>query len=53
MKILEEFKTFTLRGNMLELAVGFTVGAAFTTIAHQATPTPSLRGAKRRGNLIH
>lgn len=33
MKILEEFKTFALRGNMIELAVGFTVGAAFTSIA--------------------
>ena len=33
MKVLEEFKTFALRGNMIELAVGFTVGAAFTSIA--------------------
>jgi large conductance mechanosensitive channel len=30
---LQEFKTFALRGNLVELAVGFTVGAAFTTVA--------------------
>lgn len=29
---LEEFKKFALRGNVIDLAVGFTVGAAFTTI---------------------
>ena len=28
-----EFKDFALRGNMVDLAIGFTVGAAFTTIA--------------------
>ena len=33
MKVIEEFKTFALRGNMIELAVGFTVGAAFTSFA--------------------
>ncbi len=32
MKIAGEFKKFALRGNMIDLAVGFTVGAAFTTI---------------------
>jgi len=32
-QMLEEFKTFAMRGNILDLAVGFTVGAAFTTIA--------------------
>ena len=32
MKIIEEFKKFALRGNMVDLAVGFTVGAAFTTV---------------------
>jgi large conductance mechanosensitive channel len=30
--IIQEFKKFTLRGNMLDLAIGFTVGAAFTTV---------------------
>lgn len=28
-----EFKSFALRGNVVDLAVGFTVGAAFSTIA--------------------
>ncbi len=31
--ILNEFKKFALRGNVVDLAVGFTVGAAFSTIA--------------------
>lgn len=31
--MLNEFKEFALRGNVIDLAVGFTVGAAFTTIA--------------------
>ena len=33
MRIIEEFKEFALRGNLMEMAVGFTVGAAFTSIA--------------------
>jgi large conductance mechanosensitive channel len=32
MKVFGEFKKFALRGNVIDLAVGFTVGAAFTTI---------------------
>ena len=32
MPLVQEFKKFALRGNMLDLAVGFTVGAAFTTV---------------------
>lgn len=31
--IFNEFKAFALRGNVIDLAVGFTVGAAFSTIA--------------------
>lgn len=31
--IFNEFKSFALRGNVIDLAVGFTVGAAFSTIA--------------------
>lgn len=31
--IFHEFKSFALRGNVIDLAVGFTVGAAFSTIA--------------------
>ncbi|MGE0824600.1 MAG: MscL family protein [Candidatus Binatia bacterium] len=33
MKIIEDFKKSALRGNLIDLAIGFTVGAAFTTIA--------------------
>lgn len=32
MKILSEFKTFILRGNVVDLAVGLIIGAAFTGI---------------------
>ncbi|GAA5507708.1 large conductance mechanosensitive channel protein MscL [Novipirellula caenicola] len=32
MSILADFKKFALRGNMIDLAIGFTVGAAFTTV---------------------
>lgn len=32
MSLLDDFKKFALRGNMLDLAIGFTVGAAFTTV---------------------
>ena len=28
-----EFKKFIMRGNLVDLAIGFTVGAAFTTVA--------------------
>jgi large conductance mechanosensitive channel len=33
MSLLSEFRTFALRGNLADLAVGFTVGASFTTVA--------------------
>ena len=33
MKLLSDFKAFALRGNLIDLAIGFTVGAAFTTVA--------------------
>lgn len=33
MKLVEDLKNFALRGNVIDLVVGFTVGAAFTTIA--------------------
>lgn len=32
MSLLDEFKKFAVRGNMVDLAIGFTVGAAFTTV---------------------
>lgn len=31
--MFEGFKNFALRGNIIDLAIGFTVGAAFSTIA--------------------
>lgn len=33
MKLLAEFRKFALRGSLIDMAVGFTVGAAFTTVA--------------------
>jgi large conductance mechanosensitive channel len=33
MSFIDDFKQFALRGNMTDMAVGFTVGAAFTSIA--------------------
>lgn len=33
MAIVQEFKKFALRGNLVDMAIGFTVGAAFTTVA--------------------
>lgn len=31
--LVAEFKKFALRGNLVDLAIGFTVGAAFSTVA--------------------
>ncbi len=33
MGLVADFKKFVMRGNILDMAVGFTVGAAFSTIA--------------------
>ena len=33
MKIINDFKKFVFRGNLVDMAIGFTVGAAFTTVA--------------------
>ncbi|MCC6979832.1 MAG: large conductance mechanosensitive channel protein MscL [Candidatus Melainabacteria bacterium] len=33
MGFIQEFKKFAMRGNLMDMAVGFTVGAAFSTIA--------------------
>jgi large conductance mechanosensitive channel len=33
MGLLAEFKKFALRGNLVDLAIGFTVGVAFSTVA--------------------
>jgi large conductance mechanosensitive channel len=34
MGVFQEFKTFAVRGNMVDLAVGVVIGAAFTTIVN-------------------
>ena len=34
--MLEEFKKFALRGNVMDMAVGIIIGAAFTTIVQSA-----------------
>lgn len=36
MSIINEFKKFMIRGNFADMAVGFTVGAAFTTVVKSA-----------------
>lgn len=36
-KFIEEFKTFALRGNMLEMAVGIIIGGAFSDIVKSLT----------------
>ena len=33
MSIISDFKQFAMRGSLVDMAVGFTVGAAFSTIA--------------------
>lgn len=33
MSLLDDFKKFALRGNLIDMAIGFTVGAAFSTVA--------------------
>jgi large conductance mechanosensitive channel len=33
MSIVSDFKKFVMRGNLIDMAIGFTVGAAFSTIA--------------------
>jgi large conductance mechanosensitive channel len=34
MKIIQEFKTFALRGNVIDLAVGVVIGASFNSITN-------------------
>jgi large conductance mechanosensitive channel len=34
MKLIEEFKTFAIKGNAFDLAVGVVIGAAFTSITN-------------------
>lgn len=32
MKIIDEFKTFAIKGNLVDMAVGIVIGAAFTSV---------------------
>ncbi|MBZ0214135.1 MAG: large conductance mechanosensitive channel protein MscL [Nitrospirae bacterium] len=34
MKLVEEFKQFALKGNMIDMAVGIIIGAAFTSVVN-------------------
>jgi large conductance mechanosensitive channel len=37
MQVLSDFKTFILRGNVVDLAVGVVIGAAFTSVVNAFT----------------
>ena len=37
MSMMQEFKEFALRGNMVDLAIGIIIGAAFTAVVGQFT----------------
>jgi large conductance mechanosensitive channel len=58
MKIIEEFKTFIAKGNVMDLAVGVIVGAAFGDIVKSMvkdviTPLIGLVGGKPDFSAIH
>ena len=39
MKLLNEFKTFAMRGNVIDLAVGIIIGGAFGKIVSSCHPS--------------
>ena len=52
--MLNEFKTFIIRGNMVDLAVGIVIGAAFTTVVNSFVERPAdaaHRSAAGQGRL--
>ena len=52
--MIKEFKAFILRGNVVDLAVGIVIGAAFVTLVNQLTAsfiTPLLALPGKRGSL--
>ncbi len=54
MKILEEFKTFLIRGNILDLAVAVVVGAAFNNVVTALVKdiiTPLIGAVGAKGNF--
>ncbi|MEK7561998.1 MAG: large conductance mechanosensitive channel protein MscL, partial [Patescibacteria group bacterium] len=51
--MLQEFKKFILRGNVVDLAVGVVIGAAFTTVVNSVvkdmiTPVITIFGSTKR-----
>ena len=36
-KFIEEFKAFVLRGNVMDMAIGVSIGGAFTSIVSSLT----------------
>jgi len=56
--MLNEFQKFLLRGNLVELAIGFTVGAAFSTVVRSLVddiimpPISALLGSTDFSNLF-
>ena len=42
MSLVEDFKKFALRSSVVDLAIGFTVGAAFTTVVKSLVNDASL-----------
>ena len=56
MKLFNDFKTFLLRGNVVDLAVGIVIGAAFGTVvksfvANLLTPLVAIPGKVNFGDL--
>ena len=58
-KFIQEFKTFALRGNMMDMAVGVIIGGAFSSIVTSLTDNfinPILNfvtGAQAYGCLLY
>jgi len=55
-KVLKDFKAFILRGNVVDLAVGIVIGAAFTAVVtafvgNLLTPLVSIPGKTNFANL--
>ncbi len=56
-KFIEEFKTFALRGNVMDMAIGVIIGGAFTSIVTSLTenlinPILGVAGATDLSNLV-
>ena len=54
--MLKEFKAFIMRGNVIDLAVGIVIGAAFTSVVssfvkYLLTPLVSIPGSKLSGGF--